>query len=85
MSNVVGLNGPVIDPARKPNADAIDLCEKLLERARSGEVNTIAAFAGHHDECVSFQICGNITYRLLGLMTSETSLIAHHLATADEE
>lgn len=46
MSKVVGLTGGVSASAMQPNKDVIECCEKLLDEAKAGRMQHIAAVFG---------------------------------------
>lgn len=64
---VVGMyGGPVIDP-RVPEEETIAALEALLERARAGEIQGIAAVVSYHDGAAGQHVCGHVvTSRILG-------------------
>jgi len=65
--SIVSLRGEEIKPPGEPNPEAVEAAERLLELARSGEINTIFAVVQHADESVSAWRRGSITNRLIGL------------------
>jgi hypothetical protein len=69
MSNVVGLRGEEIRPPGEVNPDVVAQAEKILEMAKSGEINALVAAWLHADETVGGARKGGSNYRLLGLLT----------------
>jgi hypothetical protein len=69
MSDVVSLRGqPIISPG-EVNPEVVELAEKLLNMAHSGEINALVALAIHSDDATSTFRRGSLTYRLVGSMT----------------
>jgi hypothetical protein len=56
MSNVVALRGGPVPEANVPNASAIEILEKLLERARSGDIQSVICAYAFSDGCADY--CG---------------------------
>lgn len=64
--NVASLHGGQV-AGLKPNPNCIAELEKLLERAKAGEITGIACAALHHDNLPSYTIRGMVgPYSLLG-------------------
>jgi hypothetical protein len=57
MSNVAAINGSVVVPG-EPNETCVAECERLLERARAGDIVGIAAAILHRDNTASYALAG---------------------------
>jgi hypothetical protein len=80
MSNLVSLRGEAIPAPGEVNPEVVELAEKLLDLARSGEIKALQAFMVHADDCVSAQSKGGANYRLVGIMTH----VIHDICAAME-
>lgn len=69
MSDVISLRGEPIVPPGEVNPEVVELAEKLLNMARSGEINALVALAIHADDATSTFRRGALSYRLVGSMT----------------
>lgn len=64
--SVVSLKGdPVVAPGT-PNPDLIVHLEEMLEKARSGEISSIAYVVLYRDELTSYHWIGRMTRAVLG-------------------
>lgn len=82
MTNVVSLRGdPIPDPDKKdspePNADAIEMVEKILEMVKAGEIQSIAVVGVRNGEVFNhfdYLSCEKF------LMCSAAALLQHRIA-----
>jgi hypothetical protein len=73
---VVSMKGePVLAPG-EPDAETVVELEKLLEAARSGEVQGIAIVFLHADGAVNCTYGGKTTYALVGKLVQMTAYLA---------
>jgi hypothetical protein len=79
MAEVTALHGGTVKGSMsQPIPEIVDMAERLLEAAKSGEVVGIAACMTHRDDCTSYEITGLVQCRgLLG-----TLAMAQHEITA---
>lgn len=70
MSNLVSLRGEAILAPGEVNPEVVEIAEKLLDMARSGEINAIVAFTTHADDGISTFRRGTTSYRLIGTITA---------------
>ena len=66
---VVSIKGEPIPEPGKPVPELVEHLEKLLERARSGEVTGVAYAVLYRDDLTSFCPVGRIRRSLLGALT----------------
>jgi hypothetical protein len=66
--------GDIID-GRKINADMVSILEDLLERARSGEIVSIACAYTYHDNSASQRLAGMASFQLLGALHKAASTL----------
>ena len=69
MSNIVGLRGEEIRPPGEVNPEVVEIAERILEMARSGEISTLVAVYIHADETVGARQKGIGNYRVVGMLT----------------
>lgn len=75
-SRGVLLRGNEIQPPGEPRPRVIALCEKLLERARSGDLMALSVVLYHADDTHSHQHEGQCTYATIGAL----EMLKHRLA-----
>jgi hypothetical protein len=64
--NVVSLRGDKVQNPGTPNAEVIEDIERLLEAARSGEINAIAYAVRYKDDLTSYRWVGIISRAMVG-------------------
>lgn len=64
--SVVSLKGAPVAAPGTPNPDLVEDLEKLLDMARSGEINAIAYGVVYRDGLTSYRWVGRITRALVG-------------------
>jgi hypothetical protein len=82
MSSVVSLfkGTPIVSPGT-PNPELISDLEKLLEKAKSGEITSIAYAALYSDDLTSYHWVGKMTRSMIGSL----ELIKYALCRGDWE
>jgi hypothetical protein len=77
VSNVLSPWG-CLPPERIVIKELVDGLEKMLEKARAGEIVGAVLVSGHHDQTSSFSILGAVgTYSLVGAMTIAARNLEH--------
>lgn len=69
---VVNIYGQPFQDDREGNAEVIERLEELLERARAGDIVSIAMGYVHADGATSLGWAGNATAALLGALSRVT-------------
>ena len=70
MSNVIGLRGAVA-PISEPSPDVVEIAQRLLDLAASGEIMGIQAVVLHRDSTAVSQFRrGGINYAMVGMLMS---------------
>jgi hypothetical protein len=78
-SKVVGLRGQAVIDKRKPNQDVVDICEKLLEQARSGEITGVIIVKHYFDEAGGLNKAGYLSYSSVGQLQRASKLLLDEL------
>lgn len=80
MSNIVSISGGgEIAPPYEPIPKVVEIAEKILEMARAGEIQGLTAFLQHSDDTFTCRRGGDISYRLIGIMTVVTADLANRM------
>lgn len=79
MSNVVGLNGAPVPRAGEPRPEVVERLERLLEMARSGEIQGVGAAVLYRDDSTQVFAVGLATRGMLGAVTMLQIDVAHSL------
>lgn len=79
MSNVVNLSGEEIMVPGESSEELVKTIEKLLERAKSGDLHGIHAVMVHSDQCVSSVSTLKPTYRAIGALVTMVSDLAKEM------
>lgn len=77
MNNVVGLRGQPVVAAAEQQPLVIEQLEKVLERARSGDIQGVQIFTLHSDGLAGHWQAGLIQYSMIGMMFAAFQSIAH--------
>lgn len=73
---VVSLRGdPVMAPG-EVSPSTVALAERILEMARSGEIQGLVAVMLHSDSAVSYDCTGAVTFSIVGKLTQVTNYLA---------
>jgi hypothetical protein len=74
-------DGSAIVPEGEPDPDVVQLCEKLLEKARSGDLKVVAALCWNHIGDYRLETAGDIVVtKLVGLLEiAKVELAVKHL------
>lgn len=80
--NIISLRtGVEVCGPGEVNAETVSEIEKLLERAKSGDVQSIAVAFQHGDGAVCCTYGGAITYSLIGKLLEMTNYLAAEKAS----
>jgi hypothetical protein len=78
-SKVVGLRGQAVIDERKPNPDVVDMCEKLLEQAVSGEITGVIIVKHYFDQANGLTKAGYLSYGSVGQLHRASKLLLDEL------
>lgn len=65
---VVSLHGGPVIAEKRPNENIVEKIERLLEQAKSGEIQGVQMIALLHDGCVQHQCAGAVQYNVVGML-----------------
>jgi hypothetical protein len=67
-AKIVSLKGEEIIPRGTARPDVVAALEEMLEMAKSGEIDGIAAALLLHDDCTTFRLNGRANRALIGVI-----------------
>lgn len=79
MSKVVTLTGDPVNDPRESREDVIEVAERLLDMAKSGEINGLFCVVRYHDESTGLFRRGVQTWALLGRIEQLKSAVLDEL------
>lgn len=77
---IVSMRGGEILPPGVPRPNVITLCERLLERAQSGDLAGLYAAMLHDDGASSYEAVGPSSYAAVGAVEVLKSVMARDVA-----
>jgi hypothetical protein len=66
MSNVTSIRGAEIMPPGIPVPGVVDVAERMLEMAKSGQINSISAAVQCADSSTEYHCAGEVTNSVIG-------------------
>lgn len=83
-SKIVGLHGQTVADTRKPDPEVIKAAERLLERAKSGEIVGVAGAYLFRDDAIGRFSAGMFNYGLAGALSNVINGIHHRMDDEDD-